>query len=1447
VRRTSRLTRQAIVHATRFVEELERRQLLSAGDLDASFNGGGTALIDFGRVESAAATAVQSDGKILLAGSTADSISNGGGNVDFALTRLNSNGTIDSNFGGGGKVTTDFSGNDDSAEAIAVDATHIYVAGTSKASSGQFAGAIAAYSLNGQLDTNFGSGGKILTGSADQASFFLLAPESGGRFLAVGSREAGSSNTVVLEMFQSNGLPDTSFGNQGVVQTSTSTLMNVAHIDSSGRIIVAGSGVIMRLLSDGTPDPNFGTQGSLAAGAGTIDAITSDADGNVFIGVRRFSYYPTVYKISSAGVFDTTYHGSDSSEAILLSHVDSTNAFDMTLTAQSDGSILAGVGLHHVSDYPSGFAVARFLPSGERDPRFAGDGVLEVSLPAGTLVANGIVQDAQGNIIVAGAKGTDMFAARVEGGAISGAMITGSVLEQVNISTTAAIPGQTVYLDENNDNALDNGEPSTVTDANGFYFLGGLSAGTYTVRVIPQAPFTQKTPANAAGIDVTLTDNQIANGNDFAEIRAATISGVVFNDLNGDGVQEFGESGIAGWAVHANGTITDTTDSSGRYQLTIPPGPTTISVDVPSGWLANPNEANFQFTASSNGTYTDNIGAVQGSLVEGEINTTYPHPKQAGSVSPFPFPFGGPTVYLDDNQNGVLDPGEIHVQTDLVGRFFIFVPAGDHHLRVTPDPVSGGKRDGDILVNGDGNHVIFETITFNLPTAQVSGTVFNDADGDGAQDNGETTVAGQIVGLYSGNVLEASASTDSQGHYTLPTFAGSYTLKLISPPGAETFPAGDGSYSVTLATNDNVTGKDFGIQFPGLISGTVFNDNNGDGQFNGGDAGIAGRTVYLDGSNQKPADGLFEAGEISTTTGADGGYSFGSLPPGTYRVREVLPVGAIQTTTNPGDVSVSSTGIAGGNFGNFTLITVSGQAFSDTDGDGINDHGESGLGGLTVNLDRNADGSVDATTTTASDGSFSFPNVGPGLYRVRIVAPATSTQTTSDPADFNAASGVDVNNISVGFMNISASVGGIAFDDFNGDGVKGASENGLSGITIQLDKGADGSIDATTKTASDGTYSFSGLVPGKYRMSEVLPSGTVATTAGPITVTLAASAALSAQNFGTFKTVSIQGNVFNDLLRDGYKTVGDSPRSGVTIQVDKGANGTVDSTTTTNSTGDYSFNNLGPGVYRVRVSLPSGTMLSSPLPQDLTLHSGISSGGINFALAPTAATITVVTDPLNNSKTALQIVGTDSNDTISVTKSGSSQGKAVVKINGVTKGTFSFTGGVVVYGFKGNDNISIDSGTTRTALVFGGDGNDTVSGGGGNDLIFGQAGNDSLKGNGGRDFLIGGLGADKLDGGASSDDILVGGTTVYDNQLTLAGKLLSEWSRSDANYSTRVGHSLNGGGLNGTSKLNATTVFSQSGIKDSLTGNSGTDIFYAAVPGDVLTDKVSGESVVDVG
>lgn len=165
------------------------------------------------------------------------------------------------------------------------------------------------------------------------------------------------------------------------------------------------------------------------------------------------------------------------------------------------------------------------------------------------------------------------------------------------------------------------------------------------------------------------------------------------------------------------------------------------------------------------------------------------------------------------------------------------------------------------------------------------------------------------------------------------------------------------------------------------------------------------------------------------------------------------------------------------------------------------------------------------------------------------------------------------------------------------------------------------------------------------------------------------------------------------------------------------------------------------------------------------------------------------------------------------------------------------------------------------ALLFGGDGNDTIDAGGSsaNNVLVGGAGVDALFGGSGRDLLIGGLGADTLRGGGG-DDILIGGYIDYDANVQALLAIIKEWGRTDADYNTRVKHingSLSGGSnVIGATRilLTATTVHAAGTVDDdsavdNLYGDAGTDWFFARKKGsrrDKVNDLGTGEVFSEV-
>src|SRR5438094_597516 len=174
---------------------------------------------------------------------------------------------------------------------------------------------------------------------------------------------------------------------------------------------------------------------------------------------------------------------------------------------------------------------------------------------------------------------------------------------------------------------------------------------------------------------------------------------------------------------------------------------------------------------------------------------------------------------------------------------------------------------------------------------------------------------------------------------------------------------------------------------------------------------------------------------------------------------------------------------------------IQGVKFEDLDGDGIQDTGEPGLAGWTIQLDLNNDGSVDATAVTNSSGAYAFLNVAPGTHAVREVVQAGWIQTAPlggayavTVGEGQVVSGRDFGNFELG------TISGVKFEDLDGDGIRDTGEPGLAGWTIQLDLNNDGSVDATAVTNSSGAYTFTNLTPGTHAVREVGQAGWVQTT-----------------------------------------------------------------------------------------------------------------------------------------------------------------------------------------------------------------------------------------------------------------------------------------------------------------------------------------------------------------
>jgi uncharacterized delta-60 repeat protein len=279
----------------------------SDGTLDTSFGTGGIVTTSFGQFSAEPSTvAVQADGKIVAAGDA-----NVDGGEDFALVRYNSNGTLDTTFGTGGKVTTAFPGPAGQRFAFAFsvavqpDGRTVAVgyAGTTAAgaTTPTFDLVLARYNIDGTLDASFGTGGRVMTdfagGPNDQATSVAVQPD--GRIVVAG--QAGpyvnSHFDFALARYNSNGTLDASFGTGGKATTDFAGFDDVPSsiaLQGDGKIVVVGRTsvgdnfdfALARYNSNGTLDTSFGTSGKVTTDFGGTSHPTSVAlqgDGKIVL------------------------------------------------------------------------------------------------------------------------------------------------------------------------------------------------------------------------------------------------------------------------------------------------------------------------------------------------------------------------------------------------------------------------------------------------------------------------------------------------------------------------------------------------------------------------------------------------------------------------------------------------------------------------------------------------------------------------------------------------------------------------------------------------------------------------------------------------------------------------------------------------------------------------------------------------------------------------------------------------------------------------------------------------------------------------------------------------------------------------------------------------------------------------------------------------------------
>jgi uncharacterized delta-60 repeat protein len=379
--------------------------LAQAGTLDTTFSGDGKVVTNFTpRGDFIWATALQADGKIVAAG--AAGVGNGGAGT-FALARYDTDGTLDSGFGGDGRVVTQMTLKTDVVQAVAIQADQkIVAAGRVGGSGGRYG--LARYNPDGTLDTSFGGDGKVITNLTtrwDHAWGVAIQPD--GKIVVVGASGVGGGAFSALR-YNPGGTLDTSFSSDGKVITHFTTgddwAWDVA-LQTDGKIVVGGvagvsrsnkSVALVRYNADGSLDTSFGGDGkvmrNLTPGWDDASGIEIQADGKlVTAGATGGSGGQLlVIRIEADGTPDTTFSG----DGRVATNFTTRDDFAWDLALQADGKIVA-----------AGTAGVGTGSDGVLDTTFSGDGKVVTNMTPGADVATAVAIQADGAIVVGGEVG----------------------------------------------------------------------------------------------------------------------------------------------------------------------------------------------------------------------------------------------------------------------------------------------------------------------------------------------------------------------------------------------------------------------------------------------------------------------------------------------------------------------------------------------------------------------------------------------------------------------------------------------------------------------------------------------------------------------------------------------------------------------------------------------------------------------------------------------------------------------------------------------------------------------------------------------------------------------------------------------------------------------------------------------------------------------------------
>ncbi|MFN8353208.1 MAG: SdrD B-like domain-containing protein [Spirosomataceae bacterium] len=858
-----------------------------------------------------------------------------------------------------------------------------------------------------------------------------------------------------------------------------------------------------------------------------------------------------------------------------------------------------------------------------------------------------------------------------------------------------------LYKTDANGNLLGSAIASQTTNTNGGYSFTGLDSGDYKVKFIvpttmdmpftsadqgnddskdsdaqpsgnPKEAFSPKVTLNLAGTGPLDKDNPTIDAG-LVNPLLGSIGDFVWKDLNLNGLQDPGEPGVGGVTVEL-------------YK-------TDINGNVISGVIASK-------TTDANGYYLFD------KLSDDNYKVKFIVPPTMAPMAFSPKDQGG-----DDVKDSDVDP-----TTGFSPRITISVNSTEPYKRDNPT-IDAGLLPSSLGSLGD--------------------YVWKDKNKNGQQDSDEAGVPGVTVELYKldaqGNLGSPAGSkvTDATGRYLFDQLLnGVYRVKFIVPANmdmvltqanqgpddkdSDADPTSGLSQPVTINVQgtgldkDNPTIDAGLIQSVGSIGDFVWKDLNSNGLQDQGEPVLQNITVEL--YQVDPVNGFPQGGPIATKlTDAKGNYLFDNLPSGSYKVKFYVPVHMnmgfskpAQGTdpakdSDPGNdgfspivkINTNATGIEKDNLTidagiiNLKLGSISNFVWKDLNQNGIQDAGEPGVPGVTVQLYNGTQTQLLSTLVTDDKGFYIFDLLPSNSYAVKfsnlpvgcIFTKREQGKDAAKDSDPDPTTGItrvidiDVEravedtlrnnpNIDAGLISPFGSIGDYVWKDKNANGVQDADEVGVPGVTVELYRSdANGNLQGaalkTTTTDANGKYSFEQLDNGNYRVKFVVPANMSmglspkdqgaddakdsdadpTTGLSPVIPIDGAATGLLKNNptidAGLINQYgSIGDYVWLDVNMNGKQDVGESPIKMIKVQLYNSTATVQLAETMTDDNGKYLFDQLSSGTYRVKFVIPADAEFTASNMGDDTKDSDPNAAGLTHII--TIDVSKAVADTLRN-------------------------------------------------------------------------------------------------------------------------------------------------------------------------------------------------------------------------